>query len=96
MQLSNWLAGTSVLVVLGDPKVLAGAIKQRIDASEREEHIHMHLRVRGSWLASFISHVLGMAVELKLRDKVLWASGGTCGSVVFQVGASTPAAKPTI
>jgi hypothetical protein len=42
----------------------------------------MYLRVRSSWPAAFVGHVFGMAVELKLRDRVPWAGGGTCSSVV--------------
>lgn len=82
-------AGSSIgeqhLNSLGDSSALAGGISQLKLTAERDETIFMVTKMRGSWLAAFASHILGMSTELRLGDTVIWASGGERGSVIFQL-----------
>ncbi|KAJ0160801.1 hypothetical protein CTA2_7266 [Colletotrichum tanaceti] len=70
---------------LGSPGALARAIKQLILTSQKRQSDYMVLEMRGSWLPAFASHVLGMSVELRHGDHMVWASGGARGSVHFQL-----------
>ncbi|TQN68719.1 hypothetical protein CSHISOI_06732 [Colletotrichum shisoi] len=70
---------------LGSPGALARAIKQLILTSQKGQSDYMVLEMRGSWLPAFASHVLGMSVELRLGDQIVWASGGERGSIHFQL-----------
>ncbi|GJD04369.1 hypothetical protein ColKHC_13194 [Colletotrichum higginsianum] len=70
---------------LGSPVALARAIKQLILTSKNGQSDYMVLEMRGSWLPAFASHVLGMSVELRLGDQIVWASGGDRGSIHFQL-----------
>ncbi|WQF82184.1 hypothetical protein CDEST_07198 [Colletotrichum destructivum] len=70
---------------LGSPGALARAIKQLILTSKKGQSDYMVLEMRGSWLPAFASLVLGMSVELRLGDQIVWASGGDRGSINFQL-----------
>lgn len=70
---------------LGSPATVARAIKQLILTSQKGQSDYMVLEVRGSWLPAFASHILGISVELRLGDQIVWASGGDRGSVCFQL-----------
>ncbi|WYZ36930.1 hypothetical protein EsH8_II_000436 [Colletotrichum jinshuiense] len=65
---------------LGGAAAWAGAIKQLIFTSQRGEQHFMVLKMRGSWLPAFASHILGMSVELRFNEQLIWASGGDQGS----------------
>ncbi|KAF3810858.1 hypothetical protein GCG54_00003035 [Colletotrichum gloeosporioides] len=71
---------------LGSGSALAGAIKQLLHTSQNRQEHYMILEMRGSWLPAFASHLLGMSVELRCNEKLLWACGGDKGGVVFQLG----------
>lgn len=73
------------LEALGSASVLAGAISQLKLTAERDESIYMVTKIRGSWLATFASHILGMSTELRLGDVIVWASGGERGHVALQL-----------
>lgn len=70
---------------VGGAASLAGAIKQLIHTSQRNQRDYMALKTRGSWLPAFASHILGMSVEVRLNRKVVWASGGDHGHCLFQL-----------
>ncbi|KAF9878740.1 hypothetical protein CkaCkLH20_03640 [Colletotrichum karsti] len=71
----------SVIREIGSPKILAAAVKQLVYTSQLHQDHYMILKVRGSWLPAFASHLLGMSVELRCRDKTIWASGGDNGTI---------------
>lgn len=73
------------LQAIGDPPILAGAIRQLMVTLERNESIYMVTQQRGAWLAAFASHILGMSAEVAYKEHILWASGGDRGHVVFQL-----------
>ncbi|KAF4818222.1 hypothetical protein CGCSCA5_v005330 [Colletotrichum siamense] len=70
---------------MGSAENLAKAIKQLVFTAERGQSHYMILNVRGSWLPAFASHILGMSVELRHGDTILWACGGGQGNVIFQL-----------
>ncbi|KAI1394312.1 uncharacterized protein F4822DRAFT_44982 [Hypoxylon trugodes] len=70
----------------GDTSRVAGAINQLMLTSQRGESIYMVTRVRGAWLPAFAAHILGMSVELRLNDTVIWAAAGSNGEVIFELG----------
>ncbi|KAF4450021.1 hypothetical protein F53441_6805 [Fusarium austroafricanum] len=71
------------LRAVGEPAVLAAAIKQLVYTSQKGEDIYLVVHQRGSWLAAFASHILGMEVEIQQAEKVLWATSGSNGRVVI-------------
>ncbi|KAI8959620.1 hypothetical protein F5Y11DRAFT_332385 [Daldinia sp. FL1419] len=42
--------------------------------------------MRGAWLSAFACHTLGMAVELRFHDSVIWESAGSNGIAIFEIG----------
>lgn len=42
--------------------------------------------MRGAWFSAFASHVLGMAVELRLNNAIIWESAGSNGIAIFELG----------
>ncbi|XXH04215.1 hypothetical protein Hte_010629 [Hypoxylon texense] len=70
----------------GDAIGVAGAINQLMLTSRKRETIYMPTRMRGAWLSTFASHLLGMAVELRLNDVVVWESAGSNGTAIFELG----------
>ncbi|KAI1658057.1 hypothetical protein F4813DRAFT_357202 [Daldinia decipiens] len=70
----------------GDASSVAGAINQLMLTSGRKESCYMPTRMRGAWLSAFASHVLGMAVELRLDDAIIWESAGSNGTAIFELG----------
>lgn len=79
---------TGNLNAVGEAPVLAAAIKQLVFTSERGESIYLITRQRGSWLATFANHILGMEVEILFDETVVWASSGTNGRVVLDLAQS--------
>ncbi|EXF85759.1 hypothetical protein CFIO01_07168 [Colletotrichum fioriniae PJ7] len=73
------------LKALGSAAVLAKAIKQLIHTAQKDQRDYMALKMRGSWLPAFASHILGMSVEVRLNQTVIWASGGDHGHILFQL-----------
>ncbi|KAK1475724.1 hypothetical protein CABS01_04001 [Colletotrichum abscissum] len=71
---------------MGSAASLAGAIKQLIHTSQKKQRDYMTPKMRGSWLPAFASHILGMAVEVRYNQKIVWASGGEHGHILFQLG----------
>ncbi|KAF3810857.1 hypothetical protein GCG54_00003034, partial [Colletotrichum gloeosporioides] len=71
---------------LGNASIVAGDIKQVIFTARRGESHYMILRARGAWLPAFSCHILGMSVELRLDEEILWACGGDRGTIIFQMG----------
>ncbi|KAI0847413.1 hypothetical protein F5Y00DRAFT_271152 [Daldinia vernicosa] len=70
----------------GDAPTVAGAISQLMLTSGRKESSYMPTRMRGAWLSAFASHVLGMAVELRLYNVIIWESAGSNGTAIFELG----------
>ncbi|KAK1544597.1 hypothetical protein CPAR01_02099 [Colletotrichum paranaense] len=70
---------------LGGAAALARAIKQLIHTAQKDQRDYMTLKTRGSWLPAFASHILGMSVEVRLNQTVVWASGGDHGHILFQL-----------
>lgn len=87
-------ANRSRLESLGTAPAWAAAIKHLLTAQERDESIYLETRFRGSWLAAFASHVLGMSTEVHLGDVQVWSSTGDRGRVVFQLATSPSTTKP--
>ncbi|KAI4860475.1 hypothetical protein F4820DRAFT_436731 [Hypoxylon rubiginosum] len=80
----------------GDALGLAGAINQLMLTSKKQETIYMPTHMRGAWLSTFASHILGMAVELRANDRIVWACAGGNGTAIFELGehqAEEPQAK---
>ncbi|KAK1534642.1 uncharacterized protein CCOS01_03394 [Colletotrichum costaricense] len=71
---------------MGSAASLAGAIKQLIHTSQKKQRDYMTPKMRGSWLPAFASHILGMAVDVRYNQKIVWASGGEHGYILFQLG----------
>ncbi|KAI0896424.1 hypothetical protein F4806DRAFT_508353 [Annulohypoxylon nitens] len=74
------------LTKCGDAMGVAGGINQLFLTSQKKESYYAITRIRGAWFAAFASHILGMAVELRLDDTVLWASAGYNGAAIFELG----------
>ncbi|KAI0386930.1 hypothetical protein F5Y04DRAFT_73854 [Hypomontagnella monticulosa] len=70
----------------GGASDIAGAINQLMLTSQKGEDIYMITRAMGAWLCAFGSHILGMSVELRLDDRIIWASAGTKGTAIFELG----------
>lgn len=70
----------------GDASSVAGAINQLMLTSQRKESNYMPTRMRGAWFSAFASHVLGMAVELRLDNAIIWQSAGSNGVAIFELG----------
>ncbi|XDG03890.1 hypothetical protein ABKA04_003505 [Annulohypoxylon sp. FPYF3050] len=70
----------------GDAAGVSGGINQLFLTSEKKESYYAITRLRGAWFAAFAAHILGMAVELRLDDTVLWASAGNNGTAIFELG----------
>src|SRR6266516_5574790 len=73
------------LTATGEVSEWARAIKQLVLSSTGDETGYFLVKQRGAWLASYASHILGMAVKLLLRDEVLWESAGSQGCAIFQL-----------
>ncbi|KAF4909035.1 hypothetical protein CGCF415_v006196 [Colletotrichum fructicola] len=71
---------------LGNASIVAGDIKQVIFTAQRRGSYYMMLRARGAWLPAFSCHILGMSVEVRLDEEILWACGGDRGNIIFQLG----------
>ncbi|KAF4840898.1 hypothetical protein CGCSCA4_v009864 [Colletotrichum siamense] len=71
---------------LGNASIVAGDIKQVIFTARRRESHYMILKARGAWLPAFSCHILGMSVEVRLDEEILWACGGDRGTIIFQMG----------
>ncbi|KFA70938.1 hypothetical protein S40288_11716 [Stachybotrys chartarum IBT 40288] len=76
---------SSALCSMGEPRVLAAAVKQLCFTSQRLETVYFTVKQRGSWLAAFAGHILGMSVRLLSGECVLWECGGSNGNAVFQL-----------
>ncbi|KEY64225.1 hypothetical protein S7711_10730 [Stachybotrys chartarum IBT 7711] len=76
---------SSALCSMGEPRVLAAAVKQLCFTSQRLETVYFTVKQRGSWLAAFAGHILGMSVRLSAGECVLWECGGSNGTAVFQL-----------
>ncbi|KAI1086936.1 hypothetical protein F5B19DRAFT_100722 [Rostrohypoxylon terebratum] len=70
----------------GDALGIAGGINQLFLTSQKKESYYAITRIRGAWFAAFAAHILGMTVELRLNGTVLWASAGSNGAVIFELG----------
>ncbi|KAG7053717.1 hypothetical protein JMJ77_0000801 [Colletotrichum scovillei] len=70
---------------MGGATSLARAIKQLIHSAQKDQRDYMALKTRGSWLPAFASYVLGMSVEVRLNQTIVWASGGDHGHILFQL-----------
>ncbi|KAK0368812.1 hypothetical protein CLIM01_13833 [Colletotrichum limetticola] len=70
---------------LGGAAALARAIKQLIHTAQKDQRDYMTLKTRGSWLPAFASHILGMSVQVRLNQTVVWESGGDHGHILFQL-----------
>ncbi|KAI1418381.1 hypothetical protein F5Y13DRAFT_196182 [Hypoxylon sp. FL1857] len=70
----------------GDASGTAGAINQLMLTSQKGESIYMITRIRGAWFSAFAAHILGMSVELRLNDAVIWATAGSNGKAIFELG----------
>ncbi|KAI1466169.1 uncharacterized protein F4812DRAFT_436166 [Daldinia caldariorum] len=75
----------SHLTTSGDASSTAGAVNQLMLTSQRKESCYMLTRMRGSWLSAFASHTLGMAVELRLNNTIIWESAGSNGAAIFEL-----------
>ncbi|OHE93397.1 hypothetical protein CORC01_11262 [Colletotrichum orchidophilum] len=53
---------------MGGAAFLASSIKQLIHTSQVGQRDYMALKVRGSWLPAFASHILGMSVEIRSKE----------------------------
>ncbi|KXH62579.1 hypothetical protein CNYM01_02782 [Colletotrichum nymphaeae SA-01] len=71
---------------LGGAASLARAIKQLVHTAQKNQRDYMALKMRGSWLPAFASHILGMSVEVRFSQTIVWASGGDHGHILFQLG----------
>ncbi|KAK1499088.1 hypothetical protein CTAM01_07009 [Colletotrichum tamarilloi] len=80
---------------LGGAAALAGAIKQLVYSARMGQRDYMALKMRGSWLPAFASHILGMSVEVRFNRTTIWASGGDHGHCLFQLG-DEPAVHPAL
>ncbi|KAI1205159.1 uncharacterized protein F4807DRAFT_292987 [Annulohypoxylon truncatum] len=74
------------LTIHGDVAGVTGGINQLLLTSQKGESQYFITRMRGAWFAAFAAHILGMAVELRLNDTVLWASAGNNGTAIFELG----------
>ncbi|KAI1441566.1 hypothetical protein F5Y02DRAFT_430876 [Annulohypoxylon stygium] len=70
----------------GDAVGVAGGINQLFLTSQKKESYYAITKIRGAWFTAFAAHILGMAVELRLNDAVLWASAGNNGTAIFELG----------
>lgn len=86
----------SHLESLGTASAWADAINKLILAKERDESIYLDTRFRGSWLAAFASHILGMSTQVHLGSTEVWSSAGDRGRVVFQLATGSSAADTGI
>ncbi|KAI1778613.1 hypothetical protein F4818DRAFT_305486 [Hypoxylon cercidicola] len=68
----------------------AGAVSRLMLVSKKRETLHMTTRMRGAWLSTFASHILGMAVELRLNNVIVWGSAGSNGAAIFELGQYQP------
>ncbi|KAI0179531.1 hypothetical protein GGR52DRAFT_536514 [Hypoxylon sp. FL1284] len=78
----------------GDAPGVAGTINQLMLTSKKRETVYLITRMRGAWFSTFASHLLGMAVELRLNDSVVWASAGSNGTAIFELGEHQTAESP--
>ncbi|KAI0885889.1 uncharacterized protein GGS22DRAFT_135585 [Annulohypoxylon maeteangense] len=74
------------LTTHGDAAGVAGGINQLLLTSQKRESYYFVTKMRGAWFAAFATHILGMSVELRLNDAVLWASAGENGTAIFELG----------
>ncbi|KAI1452841.1 hypothetical protein F4805DRAFT_446026 [Annulohypoxylon moriforme] len=82
----DYIQGHIHLTIHGDAAGVAGGINQLLFTSQKGERFYVVTRMRGAWFAAFASHILGMSVELRLNDTILWASAGHNGTAIFELG----------
>lgn len=78
------------LISTGEAPEWAGAMKHLISTATHGETAYLRIKQRGAWLAAYATHILCMAVKIRVKEGVVWESAGSRGSVILQLDEFEP------
>ena len=79
----------------GEAPDWARAVRHLISTMSRDETAYFCVEQRVAWLATYATHILGMATRIVVGSAIVWESAGSQGTAIFQLDMTgLPEARP--